>query len=480
LGNCHWILGAPGGRTRIAELQLHEILETDVLDWREEITEAGVWLTARPRRGTSQGPPPVLRPRVECPFCDREAVVERPRSGRWRSCPTVRERVCLHCGATSLQRLATIGIYRNALRVLSRILNRAARAKLIELPNGLNPCVGLPRPQVRTTAAPGGMAPSRRAEKRLCSPFEIQLLRSLMPDEEDELILDLISVGMHRPGDAGRAHYGSLAYRSINPVLGTAAWAFRFRRGKNEVESLVEVPEVVAKQFLEARRRMGQSAESAIAPKIEGKDAWNRWRKRIFEPAARIAGLGGVRPYDLRMCISCYRRASGEEEGKIAKQCGHTVEIMREYYTGAGFDVAYQAPPKPLAEAIERDRPLADRAAIELLRAERDELLGELRSSFATIERLRAEGASVRMLARETGEGRKWSARLLAEATSLSALAAMRRYSREQPVAERLDQIARALDRLEVRLARRAEGAIGVGPDHERTSGRPQNAQSRS
>jgi integrase len=62
-------------------------------------------------------------------------------------------------------------------------------------------------------------------------------------------------------------------------------------------------------------------------------DAWRYWRRRVFGPAARSAGIGApVRPYDLRHSFVSLLIAEGANVVEIARQAGHSPTITLSTY----------------------------------------------------------------------------------------------------------------------------------------------------
>jgi hypothetical protein len=60
-------------------------------------------------------------------------------------------------------------------------------------------------------------------------------------------------------------------------------------------------------------------------------------RRRIFEPAAERAGLGRVRPYDLRHSFVSLLIAEGRSIVEVARQAGHSPTMALDTY-GHVFD----------------------------------------------------------------------------------------------------------------------------------------------
>src|SRR5581483_9675919 len=66
-------------------------------------------------------------------------------------------------------------------------------------------------------------------------------------------------------------------------------------------------------------------------------DDYRNWRRRIFEPAAERAGLGKIRPYDLRHSFVSLLIAEGRSIVDVARQAGHSPTMALDTY-GHVFD----------------------------------------------------------------------------------------------------------------------------------------------
>ena len=71
-------------------------------------------------------------------------------------------------------------------------------------------------------------------------------------------------------------------------------------------------------------------------PLADGRDwtdtAWRNWRRRVFKPAAKAAGLDGIRPYDLRGSFCSLLLAAGVNLAEIADEAGNSVEVLSSSY----------------------------------------------------------------------------------------------------------------------------------------------------
>lgn len=77
--------------------------------------------------------------------------------------------------------------------------------------------------------------------------------------------------------------------------------------------------------------------EALIFPRADGRpwrtDDWNNWRNRHFFPAAKAAGLGRPRPYDLRHSFaSLLIREQRTSIVELADQLGHAPTMTLNTY----------------------------------------------------------------------------------------------------------------------------------------------------
>lgn len=126
-----------------------------------------------------------------------------------------------------------------------------------------------------------------------------------------------------------------------------------YRRTKHKGDKVTERPTVLLDplktDLLEWRLSCGNPGpnELVFPDPTSGKqmtgEAWDRWRDRIFKPAAVKAGLEGtIIPRDLRGSFASLLVWEGRNIVEVASQLGHSVQTCTEYYLGvfADFDPA--------------------------------------------------------------------------------------------------------------------------------------------
>jgi integrase len=81
--------------------------------------------------------------------------------------------------------------------------------------------------------------------------------------------------------------------------------------------------------------------EELVFPAHDGQpwqeDDGRNWRRRVFGAAAERAGLGRVRPYDLRHSFVSLLIAEGRSVVEVARQAGHSATMALDTY-GHVFD----------------------------------------------------------------------------------------------------------------------------------------------
>ena len=82
---------------------------------------------------------------------------------------------------------------------------------------------------------------------------------------------------------------------------------------------------------------------------------WRNWRNRVFQPAAKKAGLSQTRPYDLRHSFVSLLIAERRTIIEVARQAGHSPTMTLDTY-GHIFDELEDAEPVTAEELIRAAR----------------------------------------------------------------------------------------------------------------------------
>ena len=108
------------------------------------------------------------------------------------------------------------------------------------------------------------------------------------------------------------------------------------------------------------RIRLGRPGDSElIFPRPDGEPwrdtDWRNRRNRVFQPAAKKAGLSQTRPYDLRHSFVSLLIAERRTIIEVARQAGHSPTMTLDTY-GHVFDELEDAEPVTAEELIRQAR----------------------------------------------------------------------------------------------------------------------------
>jgi integrase len=200
---------------------------------------------------------------------------------------------------------------RKALMVLQGILRRAVVRGLI--PANPVTVVGKPR-----------QPPTRRPEP--LSPAAIERIRSQL-SQRDATLVSLMAYAGLRPDEATKARWGDLGERTLH-----------VHASKTERSRVVDVLAPLAQDLAEWRLACGRPPDNALICPTHDGDAWRlhdrqNWRRRIYQPAAKAAGVkGDLRVYRLRG--SSLLLWEGHSLTYVAEQAGHSVATLANHYAG--------------------------------------------------------------------------------------------------------------------------------------------------
>jgi len=117
----------------------------------------------------------------------------------------------------------------------------------------------------------------------------------------------------------------------------------------------------LVQDLAEWRLAQGRPAGKAlIFPRQGGKEwqlhDWQNWRRRIYQPAAKAAGVtGDMHPYRLRGSFVSLLLWEGRSLTYVAEQAGHSVATLAKHYAGVLRELE-DKPRTPAAEAIRSAR----------------------------------------------------------------------------------------------------------------------------
>jgi integrase len=183
--------------------------------------------------------------------------------------------------------------------------------------------------------------PPQRRERAVSplSPTQIERIRAQLLDDSrlpDAVLVSVLAYAGLRPSEALALTWAHIRERTIlverRLVLG------RLKTTKTARTRIVRLLGPLATDLRELRIARGRPADTALVfPDRNGHprtdDAWRYWRRRIFAPAARAAGLTGpMRPYDLRHSFVSLLIAEGGNVVDIARQAGHSPTMTLSTY----------------------------------------------------------------------------------------------------------------------------------------------------
>lgn len=227
-----------------------------------------------------------------------------------------------------------------ALGILQGICKRAVVRGLIPI-NPVLP-VDKPRQTVRLQLDPLG-------------PVVVEMIRCQLKPA-DAILVSILAYAGPRPEEALRRSWQDVRERTMQ------VYADKTKRPR-----VVDLVAPLVQDLAEWRLLSGRPGPGAlIVPTRDGdewkKHDWNNWRKRIYQPAARNAGVtGDMRPRRLRGSFVSLLLWEGRSLTYVAGQVGCSVATLARHYAGVIAELEGQ-PRLPAADAIRtaRDQVAAD------------------------------------------------------------------------------------------------------------------------
>lgn len=209
---------------------------------------------------------------------------------------------------------------RQCLAILQGVMERAVEWDYI----AKNPVKGVRRPRLTSTP---GIALTLTELSSLCS--ELTNLRDAV------IVRVLVGSGL-RPGELralcwGDVRDGRLSVTkavSSNEVGPTKTNSFR------SVDVTRDAKLALTEWFVASPAVWGNDL---VFPAVDSDGlwtdlGWQMWRQRVFIPAAKRAGLEGLRPYDLRHTYASQRIAEGADVLTLARSLGHSPTMTLTVY----------------------------------------------------------------------------------------------------------------------------------------------------
>ena len=212
---------------------------------------------------------------------------------------------------------------RKTLTLLQGILERAVEWRRI----ATNPARSVRKPLQR-----------RARPVRPLSPATIERIRLHLLQRgrlRDATLVSVLAYAGLRPGEALALIWGHVRDRTI--LVERALSRGELKSTKTGRTRSVRLLAPLAADLAEWRLASGRPDESALMfPAHDGEcwadHDWRNWRRRVFEPAARAAGVDHSRPYDLRHSFCSLLLTEGSTVVEVARQAGHSPAMTLATY----------------------------------------------------------------------------------------------------------------------------------------------------
>lgn len=194
-------------------------------------------------------------------------------------------------------------------------------------------------------------------QRRILTLSEVHRHAAVMPRDVDRIYLYLIGLGGLRIGEPAALRVKDFDGRRIT-IRESVKGSRGARLGSTKTDKIRWVPlpswlcqeiTAVAKDRLPEAWLLSSPMGQMMSP--------HNWRDRVFDPAAKLAGLDGVRPHDLRHSASSLWAELGIPDAHRSLMLGHSLNgaggsTMTAHYTHAtpGIEEA-------VVQALEATRP---------------------------------------------------------------------------------------------------------------------------
>lgn len=181
---------------------------------------------------------------------------------------------------------------------------------------------------------------NQRKAIKVVEPPAVERLRAAMLDADDHLAATLVTVlaytGM-RPAEVLALERRHIRTETILVEQAVSSGCLKVQK-TGRVYRTVDLLDPLVEDLHEWIDRRAITGEAdALFPRSDGgwwtKDDWDNWRNRHFHPLTRAAGLGRLRPYDLRHSfVSLLIREKRASIVDIADQLGHSPSMALDTY----------------------------------------------------------------------------------------------------------------------------------------------------
>lgn len=210
----------------------------------------------------------------------------------------------------SLSKQLSPASVRQCAAILQGLLQRAVEWRYVPT----NPAIGVKKPKLVQRR---GRALSAEQVAKLCSEL----------DARSRAIASTLSATGLRPGELRQLRWSAVSRETLEVYA-----------SKTNSRRAVDLRDEARRTLLEWWVASGQpDDDQLIFPSADGSGPWTDngyrlWVRQTFKPAALRAGLGDVRPYDLRhtfVTTLIYERRPPQE---VARQAGHSLVVCLTTY----------------------------------------------------------------------------------------------------------------------------------------------------
>ena len=209
------------------------------------------------------------------------------------------------------------------LSLLQGILRRAVIWRRI----ALNPVTAIKKPTQRRSHVVHPVAPET-----------IEAIRAFLLRGgrlRDATLVSVLAYAGLRPGEALALRWENIRDRTI--LVEAAVALGDVKETKTGRTRSVRLLAPLAADLREWQLGSGKPDDQALVfPSRAGRpwtdEGWRNWRRRVFAPAAKAAGLERFRPYDLRHSFVSLLLAEGKSVVEVAKQAGHSPTMTLATY----------------------------------------------------------------------------------------------------------------------------------------------------
>lgn len=204
----------------------------------------------------------------------------------------------------------------------------------------------------------------RVSEITVHSPTRVERLRAILLAEgqlPDAVLVSLLAYAGLRPGEALALRWRNVRARTL--LIETAAALGAAEDTKTGIARTVDLLPPLADDLARLRATDDYMAgDGLVFPSSSGgvwtEDRYRNWRRRVFAPAARAAGIQRPRPYDLRHSFVTLLVYAGTALPEVARQAGHGPEVCAATYVHVLAEFDPRNPIDP-ADAIASARDVA-------------------------------------------------------------------------------------------------------------------------